>query len=164
MKIKLLIFLLLFSFCSSEVVDEGIFIDPVDLKNLKTLDTNENIDLSNKDFLIINYWASWCLECIEEHPYLIELSKTKGFEDSIFMLSFQDSRENALTFTKEYGVGNIQYIVDQNSKIAIYSGVFGVPETHIVKNGQVVKKYIGPINEIELNNLIKETAENNELP
>ena len=88
MKIKLLTFLLMISFCSSEVVDEGIFIEPVDLKNLKTLDTNENIDLSNKDFLIINYWASWCLECIEEHPYLIELSKTKGFEDSIFMLSF----------------------------------------------------------------------------
>ena len=145
MKIKLLTFLLMISFCSSEVVDEGIFIEPVDLKNLKTLDTNENIDLSNKDFLIINYWASWCLECIEEHPYLIELSKTKGFEDSIFMLSFQDSRENALTFTKEYGVGNIQYIVDQNSKIAIYSGVFGVPETHIVINGEVLKKYIGPI-------------------
>ena len=145
MKIKLLTFLIMFSLCSSEVVDEGIFIEPVNLKNLKTLDTNENIDLSNKDFLIINYWASWCLECIEEHPYLIELSKTKGFEDSIFMLSFQDSRENALTFTKEYGVGNIQYIVDQNSKVAIYSGVFGVPETHIVKSGQVIKKYIGPI-------------------
>ena len=142
MKIKLLTFLLMISFCSSDVVDEGIFIESVDLNNLKTLDTNENIDLSNKDFLIINYWASWCLECIEEHPYLIELSKTKGFEDSVFMLSFQDSRENALTFTKEYGVGNIQYIVDQNSKIAIYSGVFGVPETHIVINSEVVKNIL----------------------
>ena len=145
MKIKLLTFLLMISFCSSDVIDEGIFIESVDLNNLKTLDTNENIDLSNKDFLIINYWASWCLECIEEHPYLIELSKTKGFEDSVFMLSFQDSRENALKFANEYGVGNIQYVVDQNSKIAIYSGVFGVPETHIVINSEVVKKYIGPI-------------------
>ena len=145
MKIKLLTFLLMISFCSSDVIDEGIFIESVDLNNLKTLDTNENIDLSNKDFLIINYWASWCLECIEEHPYLIELSKTKGFEDAVFMLSFQDSRENALKFTNEYGVGNIQYVVDQNSKIAIYSGVFGVPETHIVINSEVVKKYIGPI-------------------
>ena len=62
------------------------------------------------------------------------------------MLSFQDSRENALKIYKmKYGVGNIQYVVDQNSKIAIYSGVFGVPETHIVKNGEVIKKYIGPI-------------------
>jgi len=51
MKIKLLIFLLLFSLCSSEVVDEGIFIDPIDLKNLKILETNENIDLSNNNFL-----------------------------------------------------------------------------------------------------------------
>ena len=50
MKIKLLIFLLLFSLCSSEVVDEGIFIDPVDLKNLQILETNENIDLSNNNF------------------------------------------------------------------------------------------------------------------
>ena len=139
MKIKLLTFLFMISFCSSDVVDEGIFIESVDLNNLKTLDTTENIDLSNKDFLIINYWASWCLECIEEHPYLIELSKTKGFEDSVFMLSFQDSRENALKFTNKYGVGNIQYVVDQNSKIAIYSGVFGVPETHIVINSEVVR-------------------------
>ena len=145
MKIKLLVFLLLISFCSSNVIDESIVINSSDLNNLKTLDTGENIKISDKELLIINYWASWCLECIEEHPYLIELSKTKGFEDSVYMLSFQDSRENALKFISEYGTGNINYIVDQKSKIAIYSGVFGVPETHILKNGEVIKKYIGPI-------------------
>ena len=145
MKIKIFAILILFSFCSPNTVDQNIFIDPSDLKNLKTLDTNENIDISKKNFFIINYWASWCLECIEEHPFLIELSKTKGFEDSVFMLSFQDSRENALKFITEYGPGNINYIVEENSKVAIYSGVFGVPETHIVKNGEVIKKYIGPI-------------------
>ena len=125
-------------------VKHAMNITDIDDKTIKA-STNENIDLSNNNFLIINYWASWCLECIEEHPYLIELSKTKGFENSVFMLSFQDSRKNALKFINEYGVGNIQYVVDQNSKIAIYSGVFGVPETHIVKNGEVIKKYIGPI-------------------
>ena len=145
MKIKLLIFVLLISFCSSNATDDGIFINSSDLNNLKTLDTGENIDISDKELMIINYWASWCLECIEEHPYLIELSKTKGFEDSVYMLSFQDSRDNALKFILEYGAGNINYLVDQKSKIAIYSGVFGVPETHILKNGEVIKKYIGPI-------------------
>ena len=145
MKIKLLIFVLLISFCSSNATDDGIFISSSDLNNLKTLDTGENIDISDKELMIINYWASWCLECIEEHPYLIELSKTKGFEDSVYMLSFQDSRDNALKFISEYGAGNINYLVDQKSKIAIYSGVFGVPETHILKNGEVIKKYIGPI-------------------
>ena len=112
MKIKLLIFVLLISFCSSNATDDGIFINSSDLNNLKTLDTGENIDISDKELMIINYWASWCLECIEEHPYLIELSKTKGFEDSVYMLSFQDSRDNALKFISEYGAGNINYLVD----------------------------------------------------
>ena len=145
MKIKIFALALLISFCSPNTIDEGIFIELSDLNNLKTLDTRENIDISESELLIINYWASWCLECIEEHPYLIELSKTKGFENVVYMLSFQDSRENALKFITEYGTGNINYVIDENSKVAIYSGVFGVPETHILKNGEVIKKYIGPI-------------------
>ena len=145
MKIKIFALALLISFCSPNTIDERIFIELSDLNNLKTLDTRENIDISDSELLIINYWASWCLECIEEHPYLIELSKTKGFENVVYMLSFQDSRENALKFITEYGTGNINYVIDENSKVAIYSGVFGVPETHILKNGEVIKKYIGPI-------------------
>ena len=145
MKIKILALALLISFCSPNTIDERIFIELTDLNNLKTLDTRENIDISESELLIINYWASWCLECIEEHPYLIELSKTKGFENVVYMLSFQDSRENALKFITEYGTGNINYVIDENSKVAIYSGVFGVPETHILENGEVIKKYIGPI-------------------
>jgi DsbE subfamily thiol:disulfide oxidoreductase len=145
MKIKIFALALLISFCSPNTFDERISIELSDLNNLKTLDTRENIDISESELLIINYWASWCLECIEEHPYLIELSKTKGFENVVYMLSFQDSRENALKFITEYGTGNINYVIDENSKVAIYSGVFGVPETHILKNGEVIKKYIGPI-------------------
>ena len=146
MKIKLLIFLLLFSFCSSDVVDEGIFIDPVDLKNLKILETNENIDLSNNDFLIINYWASWCLECIEEHELLITLAETQKLENKVIMVSFQDNDENAIEFLNNYGYGKIIYAIDDKSKLAIDSGVFGVPETHIVVDGEIVQKFIGPLN------------------
>tara|TARA_B100000965_G_scaffold354263_1_gene330666 strand:+ start:4102 stop:4590 length:489 start_codon:yes stop_codon:yes gene_type:complete len=154
MKIKILALALLISFCSADAVNERIFIEPSDLKNLKTLDTGKNIDISENDLLIINYWASWCLECIEEHPYLIEISKTKGFENAVYMLSFQDSRENALKFVSEYGTGNINYVVDENSKVAIYSGVFGVPETHIIQKGEVIKKYIGPISISDLQEII----------
>ena len=154
MKIKVLALALFIAFCSQNTFDEGIFIETSDLNSLKTLDTGENINISEADLLVINYWASWCLECIEEHPYLIELSKTKGFENAIYMLSFQDSRENALKFISEYGSGNINYLVDENSKVAIYSGVFGVPETHIIKNGEVIKKYIGPISLNDLQEII----------
>ena len=145
MKIKLLTFLLMISFCSSDVVDEGIFIESVDLNNLKTLDTNENIDLSNKDFLIINYWASWCLECIEEHELLISLSEIPELKNKILLVSFQDSEDNAISFLNKYGYGEITYVMDENSKFSINSGVFGVPETHIIKNNKIIKKYIGPL-------------------
>ena len=46
----------------------------------------------------------------------------------------------------EIKLSNIIYAVDESSKLAIESGVFGVPETHIVVNGEIVKKYIGPLN------------------
>ena len=95
--------------------------------------------------MIINYWASWCLECIEEHEILIQLANTKGLEDKVFLLSFQDSEENAKEFISKYGKGNITYVTDTKSKIAINSGVFGVPETHIIFKNKIIQKYIGPL-------------------
>ena len=38
------------------------------------------------------------MECIEEHQYLIQLSQTKGFENQVYFVSFQDSKENAIDF------------------------------------------------------------------
>ena len=55
--------------------------------------------------------------------------------------------------------------IDNEGKYALEYGVKALPEKFFINNkGKIVKKYIGPINEIELNNLIRETAENNELP
>ena len=86
------------------------------------------------------------LECIEEHELLITLAETKNLKDSVIMVSFQDNIQNSIEFLNNYGYGEIIYAVDESSKLAIESGVFGVPETHIVVNGEIVKKYIGPLN------------------
>ena len=104
--------------------------------------------------MIINYWASWCLECIDEHQYLIELSKTRGLTDKVILVSFQDSIENSIDFLNEYGRGDIIYAIDTESKLAIYSGVFGVPETHIILNNKIVKKYTGPLSLSDLEEII----------
>ena len=48
------------------------------------------------------------------------------------MVSFQDNIENSIEFLNNYGYGNIVYAIDNESKLAIDSGVFGVPETHII--------------------------------
>ena len=143
-KFSLVLLLLLISFCSSSSNDNT---DTIRLNNLnlKPLIEEDKIQLET-DFLIINYWASWCLECIEEHELLISLAESQKLEGKVVMVSFQDNIENSIEFLNNYGYGNIIYAIDNESKLAIDSGVFGVPETHIIIDGEIVKKFIGPLN------------------
>ena len=143
-KFSLILLVLLISFCSNSSYDNT---DTIRLNNLnlKPLIEEDKIQLET-DFLIINYWASWCLECIEEHELLISLAESKKLEGKVVMVSFQDNNENSIEFLNNYGYGNIVYAIDNESKLAIDSGVFGVPETHIIIDGEIVKKFIGPLN------------------
>ena len=143
-KFSLVLLALLISFCSSSSNDN---IDTIRINNLnlKPLIEEDKIQLDT-DFLIINYWASWCLECIEEHELLISLAESQKLEGKVVMVSFQDNIENSIEFLNNYGYGNIVYAIDNESKLAIDSGVFGVPETHIIIDGEIVKKFIGPLN------------------
>ena len=143
-KFSLVLLVLLISFCSSSSNDNT---DTIRLNNLnlKPLIEEDKIQLET-DFLIINYWASWCLECIEEHELLISLAESQKLEGKVIMVSFQDNIENSIEFLNNYGYGNIVYAIDNESKLAIDSGVFGVPETHIIIDGEIVKKFIGPLN------------------
>ena len=143
-KFSLFLLALLISFCSSSSNDNTDTIRVNNL-NLKPLIEEDKIQLDT-DFLIINYWASWCLECIEEHELLISLADSQKYEGKVVMVSFQDNIENSIEFLNNYGFGNIVYAVDNESKLAIDSGVFGVPETHIIIDGEIVKKFIGPLN------------------
>jgi len=143
-KFYLVLLALLISFCSSSSNDNTDTIRVNNL-NLKPLIEEDKIQLDT-DFLIINYWASWCLECIEEHELLISLADSQKYEGKVVMVSFQDNIENSIEFLNNYGFGNIVYAVDNESKLAIDSGVFGVPETHIIIDGEIVKKFIGPLN------------------
>ena len=154
MKIKFLsIFLLFFTACNLTDSNETEQYIKVNTSTLYSLEENKNIDLDEK-FLIINYWASWCLECIEEHELLLSLAELEKFNNSVLMVSFQDNVNSSIDFLNNYGYGNIIYAVDNNSKLAIDSGVFGVPETHLVKDGVIIKKFIGPLNLVNIEEII----------
>ena len=154
MKIKFLsIFLLFFATCNLTASNETEQYIKVNTSTLYSLEENKNINLDEK-FLIINYWASWCLECIEEHELLLSLAELEKFNDSVVMVSFQDNANNSIEFLNNYGYGNVIYAVDNNSKLAIDSGVFGVPETHLVKDGIIIKKFIGPLNLVNIEEII----------
>ncbi len=154
MKIKFLsIFLLFFTACNLTVSNETEQYIKVNTSTLYSLEENKNIYL-DENFLIINYWASWCLECIEEHELLLSLAELEKFNNSVLMVSFQDNVNSSIDFLNNYGYGNIIYAVDNNSKLAIDSGVFGVPETHLVKDGVIIKKFIGPLNLVNIEEII----------
>ena len=144
------------STCSNETSFNSIEI--TQNNNLLDMYTGEPIQLTN-DLYILNIWASWCLECIQEHQEFIELAKNQNLENKIIFVLFQDSKENAIDFVDKYGKGNIIFSIDPNSRLSIDLGVFGVPETFIVHNLEVKKKFIGPTNllsiQTEINNISK---------
>ena len=145
MKVKIISLFFLLSMCSANTVENSyIEVSDNDFLNLRTIQNNEKISIDS-DLVIVNYWASWCLECIEEHELLISLSEIPELKNKILLVSFQDSEDNAISFLNKYGYGEITYVMDENSKFSINSGVFGVPETHIIKNNKIIKKYIGPL-------------------
>ena len=145
MKIKFIILVLILSFCTNEdSTSEVIQVTDIQMKELANLESNKETELDTT-FLIVNYWASWCLECIEEHELLISLNQIKSFEGNVVLISFQDNISNSKEFLNKYGYGNLVYLIDTKSKFAINSGVFGVPETHIIKNGVIIGKYLGPL-------------------
>tara|TARA_Y100000590_G_scaffold157247_1_gene180690 strand:- start:189 stop:668 length:480 start_codon:yes stop_codon:yes gene_type:complete len=142
--------------CSSESTTTPVKITQPN--NLINMYTEQPIELT-EDLYIVNIWASWCLECIQEHQEFIELSKNKQLSNRIVFVLFQDNKENAINFVEKYGKGNIIFSIDPNSRLAIDLGVFGVPETYIINNLEVKKKFIGPTNLIsiqtEINNISK---------
>ena len=145
MKVKIISLFFLLSMCSANTVENSyIEVSDNDFLNLRTIQNNEKISIDS-DLVIVNFWASWCLECIEEHELLISLSEIPELKNKILLVSFQDSEDNAISFLNKYGYGEITYVMDENSKFSINSGVFGVPEPHIIKNNKIIKKYIGPL-------------------
>ena len=66
-----------------------------DLDNIETIRT----DLFNGDF-ILNVWASWCITCIIEHPYLMSLN-SRGI--SVIGLNYKDERDDAVFWLNKYG-------------------------------------------------------------
>ena len=145
MKVKIISLFFLLSMCSANTLENSyIEVSDNDFLNLRTIQNNEKISIDS-DLVIVNFWASWCLECIEEHELLISLSEIPELKNKILLVSFQDSEDNAISFLNKYGYGEITYVMDENSKFSINSGVFGVPETHIIKNNKIIKKYIGPL-------------------
>ena len=94
---------------------------------------------------VVNVWASWCGPCRLEHPILMRLATDPRFR--VVGINYKDVPENATRFLGALGNPFEATAADRQGTTAIDWGVYGVPETFIVKDGIVVHKFIGPLTE-----------------
>lgn len=93
---------------------------------------------------MLNVWASWCVACREEHPVLVEFARKKLLP--IYGLNYKDERAAGLKWIANFGNPYDASLFDQDGRVGIDFGVYGVPETFIIDREGVVRfKQIGPV-------------------
>ena len=114
------------------------------LQQLKAPDkTISSEDMRGKVWLL-NVWASWCVACRDEHPYLIEYAKSGVVP--IYGLNYKDRREDALATLEELGDPYTASAVDFDGRVGIDYGVYGAPETYIIDQAGMIRyKHVGPM-------------------
>ena len=110
-----------------------------------TNEINSKEIFKNDQFYLVNIWASWCVPCRNEHTFLLDLNNQKNIE--IIGLNYKDENENAKKFLKELGNPYNAIFSDEEGIIAIEWGAYGVPESFLIYNKKIIKKFIGPLNE-----------------
>ena len=153
-----LFIILYFSLGNQRVYDTkdliGKKISEVEINLFQSSDTINTKEFIKNEFTILNFWASWCGPCRKEHPNLVRLSKIKNLK--IIGINFKDDKENAKSFLKENGNPFHILTEDKDGKNSVNFGVYGIPETILIDSElKILKKYIGPLNIKEVNEIRK---------
>lgn len=130
------------------LVDSPLLGKPAPSFELAPLEGGQTVSLAalKGDIVVVNFWASWCLECRAEHAALT--STADAFADqgvTLVQISYQESPPASLEYLDLAGRSDAaHYLADPGSRTAIAYGVFGIPETFFInEKGVVVGKVIG---------------------
>ena len=93
---------------------------------------------------LVNVWASWCIPCHDEVPFLEALSQDKRIQ--LVGINYKDAAADARRFLGRYGNPYAASGADRSGRESINWGVYGVPETYLItRDGRIAYKLVGPI-------------------
>lgn len=95
--------------------------------------------------VLVNFWASWCLPCVIEHPQLMHLHR-EGVP--VLGIAYKDRPADSLRFLRQHGNPFRLLSRDEPGRVAIDWGVYGVPETYLLDREGIIRwRWAGPITE-----------------
>ena len=142
----ILLILGLFTFLDREESDLRSVLLDKDFPNF-SLSRLDNEEVISKDSLtefpsLLNVWATWCVACRVEHPFLMDLKKESKIK--IYGLNYKDDRNKATKLLDKIGDPYEFSIFDRQGKLAIDLGVYGAPETFLLDNKGIIRvRHVG---------------------
>ena len=161
-----LLFLFIFFIFYKGLQNSNIYVPKSNLEKdipffkAKIFNSNDEIDsneiFKNNKLYLLNIWASWCVPCRDEHPFLMNLNNQNTIE--LIGLNYKDDNRNAKKFLNNLGSPYKIILSDFDGTIAIEWGAYGVPESFLIYNKKIIRKIIGPITKnilLEIQDLTK---------
>ena len=126
---------------------------------LKSFENNSIITekiFKDNEYYFMNIWASWCIPCKEEHKFLMELKRSGKIK--LIGFNYKDNFKNALSFLEDLGNPYDTIVLDKDGTASINWGAYGVPESFLIYQNKILRRFIGPINDenlLEIQEIIK---------
>lgn len=138
----------------SRLADSPLLGKPAPAVNARLIDGSSfDLDSQAGRWVVVNFFATWCVPCREEHPELVKFA-TSSAGATIVSIAYTDDAATVQKFFDEHG-GDWAVVDDSEGKIALDWGVRGVPESYLVSpTGFVVAKIIGGVSQDYLTDLI----------
>jgi cytochrome c biogenesis protein CcmG, thiol:disulfide interchange protein DsbE len=94
--------------------------------------------------VVVNFFASWCVPCRIEHPLLLRLAQQDHLP--LYGIAYKDKPADANRLLTTFGDPYRQIGLDQEGRVGLDFGVYGVPETYVIDaNGIIRKRFVGPL-------------------
>ncbi len=146
-----------FDLMKGEIKKFSFHDDPPIIENLTVLTEDEiKLDLVKQkhNFILVNFWATWCAPCIDEMPSLDKLQSLFDFRHLkiISIATGRNNQKKIAEFFNENMLENLENFRDPKGYLATQLGILGLPASILISpSGHEIARLLGPINWTEPN-------------